>query len=248
MRTHKDTDVRRVLPLVQAPTLVLHRSGDQVERIEAGRYVAAKIPGARLVELAGDDGIPWIGDTDAVLGEIEGFITGAATAQPNSSRRLATVLFTDIVESTGHVVEKGDLAWRRLLAEHDEVVRRQLDRHGGTLVDSAGDGVLATFDGPAMAVRCAHAMMADVRPLGLDLRAGVHVGEVELERGRVRGVAVHIGARLAGLAGPGEVLVSSTVRDLTAGSGLRFDDAGDHELRGIPERWRLYRAGALTPP
>jgi len=248
MRQDKDTDIRQVLPVVQAPTLVLHRTGDRVEQIDAGRYVAAKIPGARFVELPGDDGIPWIGDADAVLDEIETFVAGPSGRPAHPERRLATVLFTDIVGSTEHVVALGDLAWQRRLAEHDEVVQRELARCKGRFVDSAGDGVLATFDGPAAAVRCAHALMRDVRPMGLELRAGVHTGEVEVDGERVRGVAVHIGARLAALAGPGEVLVSATVRDLTAGSGLRFEDAGEHELKGIPDRWRLYRVADITPP
>lgn len=242
MRQHRDTDIRHVLPVVQAPTLVLHRTGDQVEQIASGRYVASKIPGARFVELAGDDGIPWLGDTDAVLEQIETFLTGQPAGGGDSDRRLATVVFTDIVGSTEHVGVLGDAAWQRRLAEHDEAVHRELARHGGRFVDSAGDGVLATFEGPAAAVRCAQAVMRSMEPLGLQLRVGIHTGEVETDREHVRGIAVHIGARVAALAAPGEVLVSSTVRDLTAGSGLHFDDAGEHALKGIAERWRLYRA------
>jgi class 3 adenylate cyclase len=250
MRQHKDTDIRRVLPVVQAPTLVLHRTGDLVEEIASGRYVAEKIPGARFAELAGGDGIPWLGEVDAVLDAVEGFVTGDAGPPPAPGRRLATVLFTDIVGSTEQVVALGDAAWRRRVAEHDRAIRRELAAGGGTFVDAAGDGVLATFDGPAVAVRCAHAIMRAVEPVGVRLRAGVHTGEVELDGDRVRGVAVHIGARVVALADPGEVLVTSTVRDLTVGSGLAYEDAGEHPLKGIPDRWRLYRVadpGAAPP-
>lgn len=248
MRLDKDTDIRQVLPVVQAPTLVLHRTGDQVEDIAAGRYVASKIPGARFVELPGHDGIPWIGDADAVLAEIETFLTGQPAPRAETDRRLATVLFTDIVESTEHVVSMGDAAWQRRLGEHDAIIRRELERRGGRLVDSAGDGVLATFDGPAAAVRCAEAAMREVKPLGLELRAGVHAGEVEIDGDKLRGVAVHIGARVAALAEPGEILVTPTVRDLTAGSGLTFENAGQHRLKGIPEPSQLYRLAANAPP
>ena len=241
MRVHMDTDIRQVLPVVQAPTLVLHRTGDQVEPIEAGRYVASKIPGARFVELAGDDGIPWIGDADAVLREIEAFVTGDAGPRTRTDRRLATVLFTDIVASTEHVVSLGDAAWQQLLTRHDDVVRRELARCDGRFIDSAGDGMLATFEGPAAAIRCAHAIMTGVGAIGLELRAGVHTGEVEVDGDRVRGIAVHLCARIAALAGPGEILVSSTVRDLTAGSGLEFEDAGEHTMKGIPDPSRLHR-------
>jgi class 3 adenylate cyclase/pimeloyl-ACP methyl ester carboxylesterase len=246
MRQNKDTDVRRVLPVVQAPTLVLHRSGDQVEEIDAGRYVASKIPDARFVELAGPDGIPWLGDTGAVLEEVERFVAGLGGSGPTGGRRLATLLFTDIVGSTEHLVSRGDAAWQRLLAEHDAIVRLHIGRRSGRFVDSAGDGVLVMFDGPAAAVQCAHEIMHDLRPLGLEMRAGAHAGEVELGGGRVYGVAVHVGARIGALAGPSEVLVSSVVRDLTAGSGLTFEDAGEHELKGIPDRWRLFRV--VAPP
>jgi len=241
MRQDKDTDVRRVLSVVQAPTLVLHRTGDQVEEINAGRYVASKIPGARFVELAGVDGIPWLGDAGAVLDEVERFVAGLGGSHLTEDRRLATVLFTDIVGSTEHLVSLGDTAWRRRLAEHDAIVRRNIDRRSGRFLGSAGDGVLAMFDGPAAAVRCAQQITDELRPLGLEVRAGAHTGEVELRGGGVHGVAVHIGARIAALAGPSEVLVSSVVRDLTAGSGLTFEDAGEHELKGIPDRWRLFR-------
>lgn len=241
MRNTVDTDIRDVLPLVQAPALVLHRTGDQVEAIEAGRYVASKIPEATFVELPGDDGIPWIGDSEAVLTEIERFVLGAP-ATPGSDRRLATVLFTDIVGSTEKAGALGDRTWRDLLGSHNERVRSQLADHEGTEIDTAGDGFLAMFEGPARAVRCAHGIGDSVRDLGLEIRAGVHTGEVELVDDGVRGIAVHIGARVAALAGPGEVLVSSTVKDLVAGSGLVFEDRGEHTLKGIPDPWHLYAA------
>ncbi len=240
MRNSSDTDIREILPIVRTPTLVLHRVGDQIEPIEAGRYVAAKMPNARLVELAGDDGIPWIGDTEAVLREIRTFLDESVD-HPSTDRRLATVLFTDIVGSTQHAAMVGDVGWSELLGEHHRRTREELDRFEGVEVDAAGDGVLATFDGPARAVRCARAIAERVRDLGIEIRAGVHVGEIERVDTQIRGIAVHIGARVASLAGPGEILVSSTVKDLVAGSGLAFEDRGEHELKGVPDRWRLYR-------
>ena len=241
MRQHKDTDIRQVLPVVQAPTLVLHRTGDQVEDIAAGRYVASKIPDARLIELEGNDGIPWIGDAESVLRGVREFLTGSPGHHPRTDRRLATVLFTDIVGSTDHVVAVGDAAWQETLAQHDAVLRRELSARSGRFVNSAGDGTLATFDGPAAAVHCAQAVMRALAPMGIELRAGIHTGEVEVDGTNIHGVAVHIGARVGALAGPGEILVSSTVRDLTAGSGLVFQDTGEHTLKGIPDPWRLYR-------
>jgi len=233
-------DVRHVLPTVQAPTLVLHRTGDLDSRVDEGRYVAEHIPGARFVELPGDDHVPWI-DADQVVDEIEEFLTGARPA-PEPDRVLATVLFTDIVGSTQRAVELGDRRWRDLLEAHNEAVRAQLERFRGEEVDTAGDGFLATFDGPARAVRAACAIQESVRRLGLELRAGLHTGECELANGKVRGIAVHTGARVAALAEPGEVLVSSTVRDLVAGSGIAFEERGEHELKGVPGTWRLYAA------
>ena len=230
-------DTRKILPTVQAPTLVLHRTGDLDSRIEEGRYVAAHIPGARFVELAGDDHVPWI-DADQVVDEIEEFVTGVRPAR-EPHRVLATVLFTDLVESTRRVAELGDKRWRGLLEAHDTAVRRELDRYDGREVDTAGDGFLATFDGPARAIRAACAIRDSVRALGLELRAGLHTGECELADGKVRGIAVHTGARVAAEAGPGEVLVSSTVRDLVAGSGIAFEERGERELKGIGS-WRLY--------
>ena len=240
MRNSSDTDIREILPIVHTRTLLLHRSGDQIEPIQGARYVAGKMPNARLVELPGDDGIPWLGDSDSVLSEIREFLAQHDARVP-TDRRLGTVLFTDIVGSTELVATLGDAAWRGRLADHDRIARDAIERHGGRPVDSAGDGFLATFEGPAAAVRCGRDIAGAVPALDLRIRAGVHTGEVELEGDKVRGIAVHIGSRICSLAEPGQVLVSSTVKDLTAGSGLVFEDAGEHELKGVPDRWHLYR-------
>jgi pimeloyl-ACP methyl ester carboxylesterase len=234
-----NTSVWDVFPSLQAPTLVLHRTEDPLEPIENARAAAAAIPGARLVELPGAMHYLYE-DADRVVDQIEEFLTGTHRP-PASDRVLATVLFTDIVGSTRKAAEIGDGAWKELLMQHDERVRRQLALYQGIERDTAGDGFFATFDGPARAVRCALAIKDTLRALGLDIRAGVHTGEVELVGDKVAGLSVHTGARIAALAEPGEVLVSSTVKDLTAGSGLGFRDAGEHELRGIPDRWHLYR-------
>ncbi|HEX6330607.1 MAG TPA: adenylate/guanylate cyclase domain-containing protein [Actinomycetota bacterium] len=236
-------DVREILPTVQVPTLLLYRTHDRDVRVEEGRYIAARIPGSRLVELPGVDHLMWTGESGAILDEIETFLTGARRG-PEPDRVLATVLFTDIVGSTERAAALGDRAWRDLLERHHGAVRAQLQRWRGREVDTAGDGFLATFDGPARAVRCAGAIVEAVRELGLEVRAGVHTGEVELAGDEVRGIAVHLGARVAALAHPGEVLVSRTVADLVAGSGLVFLDRGEHELKGIPGRWRVL---ALEP-
>ena len=240
MRTSSETDIRQILPFVRTPTLLLHRVGDQIEPIEGARYMVAKMPNARLVELEGDDGIPWIGDTDAVVREIRTFL-GERVQASTTDRRLVTVLFTDIVGSTERAATLGDAGWAELLREHHGRVREELDGFNGVEVDTAGDGFLATFDGPARAVRCARAIGERLGDLGLEIRAGVHVGEIEQVGKDVRGIAVHIGARITALADPNEILVSSTVRDLVAGSGLTFEDAGEHELKGVPGRWRLFR-------
>jgi pimeloyl-ACP methyl ester carboxylesterase len=238
MRMAFAIDVRDVVPAVKIPTLVLHRAGDLVSHVENGRWLARTIEGARLVELPGADHAPFI-DADEILDEIQEFLTGVREpAEPD--RILATVLFTDIVGSTDRARELGDRRWRDLLERHNEVVRRDLDRFRGHEVDTAGDGFFATFDGPARAIRCARSVVDDVRALGLDVRAGLHTGECELSGSAVRGIAVHTGARVASMAAPGEVLVSSTVRDLVAGSGIEFADRGAHELKGIPGEWRLY--------
>jgi class 3 adenylate cyclase len=238
-RMNTDIDTRSVLPSIAAPTLVLARSGDRSVSAEEGRWIAGQIPRARYVELPGADHLPWTGDTDGLLDEVEVFLTGVRRA-PDLDRRLATVLFTDIVGSTARAAALGDRTWHDLLEEHHARVRRELERFGGHEVDTAGDGFFATFDGPARAVRCACAIGAQVRELGLEVRAGVHTGEVQMTDGTVRGLAVHIGARVAAAAGPGEVLVSSTVKDLVAGSGLRFRDHGRAQLPGVPGEWQLY--------
>ncbi|HEU4979218.1 MAG TPA: adenylate/guanylate cyclase domain-containing protein [Solirubrobacteraceae bacterium] len=240
-------DVRSVLGSVQAPTLVVHRTGDRVARVDAGRALAAAIPGARFAEMPGEDHAFWFGDFDPILDEMEEFLTGARRgAEPD--RVLATVLFTDIAGSTERAAELGDAAWRGVLERHDALVRESVAAHGGRIVKHIGDGMLATFDGPARAVRCAEALTAGVRALGVELRAGVHTGECEVIGDDVGGMAVHIGARVSAQAGPGEVLVSQTVKDLVVGSGLAFAARGEHELKGVPGTWRLYALGEEAEP
>jgi class 3 adenylate cyclase len=238
-----ETDVRHVLPVVRVPTLLLHSIGDRALDVRGSRYMAERIPGAKLVELPGRDHLPWGEDADQILDEIEEFLTGVRHG-PEPDRVLATILFTDIVGSTEKAAALGDRRWRDLLDGHHRVVRLELGRYRGREVDTAGDGFLATFDGPARAVRCASAVTEGVRALGLDVRAGLHTGEIELHGDKVSGLAVHIGARVAAAAGPGEVLVSSTVKDLVAGSGLRFQDRGSQALKGVPGEWHLF---ALEP-
>jgi class 3 adenylate cyclase/pimeloyl-ACP methyl ester carboxylesterase len=234
----EDTDVRDLLPSVRVPTLVLHRAEEFIP-VECAHYLAEHIEGARLVVLPGMDHIPFYGNAEGYAEEIEEFLTGARHA-PSIDRVLTTVLFTDIVGSTERAATLGDARWRELVARHDETVRAQLARHRGHEIKTTGDGFLATFDGPARAIRCAHAVTEDVRPLELTVRAGLHTGECELVGEDVRGMAVNIGARIGALAEAGEVLVSSTVKDLVAGSGIAFEDAGEHELKGVPDRWRLF--------
>lgn len=237
-------DLRGVLSAISAPTLVLHRS-EEIFPIEAAREIASRIRGARLVELPGRDHMPWFGDADAYVDEIEDFLTGTRAAS-QADRVLATVLVTDIVGSTELAAALGDGAWRALLARHDELVRAELRRYGGREVKQTGDGFLLTFDGPARAIRCAHAILAGTRDrLGLEVRAGVHTGEVDLVEGDVRGVAVHIAARVGALAGPGEALVSSTVRDLVIGSDLELEERGRTTLKGVPGQWSLFRAAGF---
>ena len=235
---NSEIDVRPVLPTIRVPTLVLHRTGDRDSHADEGRYIADHIRAARFVELPGDDHIVSI-DPDEIVDEVQEFLTGARPV-PETERVLATVLFTDIVASTERAAELGDRRWRELLERHNGVVRRELDRFRGREVETAGDGFLATFDGPARAIRCARAITDAMGDLGLELRAGLHTGECELMGDKVAGVAVHTGARVAAEALPGEVLVSGTVKDLVAGSGLEFEDRGSHELRGVPGEWRLY--------
>ena len=239
LRMNTQIDVRAVLPTIRVPVLVLQRVGDRDVNVEEGRWIAAQIPGAKYVELPGDEHLIWAGDVDAVVDEVEEFVTGRRPP-PHSDRVLATVLFTDIVGSSERAAELGDRAWRELLGAHHAAVRRQLAHFQGREVDTAGDGFLATFDGPARAVRCGSAIRDAIDELGLELRAGLHTGEVEFADKEVAGIAVHTGARVAALAQPGEILVSSTVKDLVAGSGLEFEDRGSHELKGVPGEWRLY--------
>jgi class 3 adenylate cyclase len=239
-RIWHEIDVRPVLPTIRVPTLVLHRVDDPSMNVMGGREVGRMIPGSRFVALAGRDSYPWAGDQDAVLDEVEEFLTGVRHA-PRADRVLATVLFTDIVGSTEKAAAMGDDPWSDLLSRHHERVRAELEGFRGHEIAAAGDGFLATFDGPARAVQCARAIADGVHDLGIEIRAGVHTGEIEIVGEDVRGIAVHIGARVSALARPSEVLVSSTVKDLVAGSGLRFEDAGEHELKGVPDRWRLYR-------
>jgi class 3 adenylate cyclase len=243
LRMNLDVDITGVLPLIRVPTLVMYRAEIEVLDVRTGRYLAEHIPGARLVELPGRDFAPQLGDPDRFFAELESFlqevVKGEAwEAEPD--RVLATVLFTDIVDSTARAAELGDRAWRQLLQQHHETVRSQLGRFRGKEMDTAGDGFFATFDGPARAIRCAFAIQDTVRELDLEVRAGLHTGECELVDGKAGGIAVHIGARVASLAEPGEVLVSGTVKDLVSGSGIEFEDRGEHKLKGISDAWRLF--------
>ena len=238
-----DIDVRAILPTIHVPTLVIHRHGDRVVSRHAGQELAEQIPSARYVELPGIDHLPWAGDSEGVLGEIEEFLTGAR-AVPEADRVLATVMFTDIVGSTERAAEAGDARWRELLAAHQAAVRRELGRFRGREVKTLGDGSLATFDGPARAVRCGRAIVEAARAQGVDVRIGLHCGEVEVMGEDVGGIAVHIAARVGALAGGGEVLVSSTVKDLVAGSEISFADRGAKQLKGVPDEWRLFAAAS----
>jgi class 3 adenylate cyclase len=234
-----EIDVRDVLSSIRVPTLVMHRTDDLDVNLEEGRFIASQISGAKFVELEGRDHFVFAGDQDSVLDEIQEFLTGARPI-PEPHRALLTILFTDIVGSTELTADLGDAKWRDLLARHNTMVRRELQRFRGVEVDTAGDGFFATFDGPARAAQCAIAIRDEARSLGLEVRAGVHTGECEFDGPKVRGIAVNIGARIAGMADPGQVLVSSTVRDLTAGSGLAFEDFGEHQLKGVPDPWHLF--------
>jgi class 3 adenylate cyclase len=232
-------DVRHVLPSIRVPTLVAHRRDDTFINFEHALYFAEQIPGARLLELEGSDSLFSIGDSEAFLGEVEEFLTGARHER-EPDRMLATVLFTDICRSTERAAELGDARWRELLERHDGLVRGALERHRGREVKRTGDGFLATFDGPARAIRCAASIAEGVHQLGIEIRSGLHTGECEVMNGDVGGLAVHIGARVMGAAGPSEVLVSSTVKDLVVGSGIDFEDRGHRELKGVPGEWRLF--------
>jgi class 3 adenylate cyclase len=238
-----EVDVRSILPSVRVPCLVQHRRTDDRVPIEAGRAMAAAIPGARLIEYPTGDHAFWTGDTEALLGDIEEFVTGERNAGADELERvLATVLFTDIVDSTSSAVALGDKSWRSLLDRHDSLARQMIDRHRGRLVKSTGDGILATFDGPGRAVRCALALSGAAGEIGVRLRAGLHTGEIEMRGSDVGGVAVHAAARVMSESGPGEVLVSRVVTDLVAGAGLKFADRGPHDLKGLPGRWDLFAA------
>lgn len=234
-----DLDIRAVLPTIQAPTLVLQRVGDRIVPRDQAHYLAQTIPGARLVELSGDDHIPFLGEPDAIVDEIEEFLTGVRPA-PDADRVLATVLFTDIVGSTERQAALGDRAWGQVVLAHHGVVREALARWRGVENDTAGDGFYATFDGPARAIRCALEVADRVRDLGIQVRAGVHTGECDLIEGKCAGISVSVGARIAAAAEPSQVLVSQTVRDLVAGSGIAFEDRGVHGLKGIADPWRLF--------
>ncbi len=242
--TH-DIDVRAILPAIRVPTLVLHRTGDRRVDVGGSRYLAREIPNAKYVELPGDDHLVWVGDSDAVVEEVEDFLTGARHPA-ESNRVLATVMFTDMVESTRRAAQLGDARWRSLITEHDRLVRGEIARFRGREVDRRGDGFIAIFDGPARAIQCALTIVQRAHELGIQIRAGLHTGEIDLIESGIAGIAVHVAARVESLAGPDEVLVSSTVRDLVAGSGLAFSDQGRHELKGVPGTWQVMRVESQT--
>jgi pimeloyl-ACP methyl ester carboxylesterase len=241
-RMNSEINATHALPSIHVPTLVIAREEDVDFRIDQARDMASRIAGAKLVELPGSEHFPWVGDPDAIVNEVEQFVVALGVEEAELDRALATVLFTDVVGSTEKAAELGDRRWKELVEEHHRRVRGQLARYRGVEVDTAGDGFFATFDGPARAVRCARSIVDAVAPLALEVRAGVHTGEVETIDGKVGGMAVVIGARVGASAGPSDVLVSQTVKDLVAGSGLVFEDAGERELKGVPDRWKLYRA------
>ena len=243
LRMNTQIDIRHLLPSIHVPTLILHRKDDRDANVEEGRWIASQIPNARFVELAGEDHLPWIGDSDAVVDEVQEFLTGTRSSK-ESNRVLATVLFTDIVGSTEHAARLGDRGWREMLDAHHAIARKALERFRGREVKTVGDAFIATFDGPARAMRCACAIRDGVAQLGIQIRAGIHTGEIELHGHDIAGIAVHIAARVIAAARPGEVLVSSTVKDLSAGSGIAFADRGSHALKGVPDEWRLFEVMA----
>lgn len=245
LRMQTEVDIRQVLPAIRTPTLVLQRREDVYRDPGNSRYLAEHISGATYVEVPGREHLVYLGDQDAIVDEVEEFLTGARRG-PGSSRVLATLLFTDIVGSTERASDLGDEKWLELLAAHHSVLRQEIERFRGREVATAGDGFLATFDGPARAVQCALAAGDALRPLGLEIRAGLHTGEIEMVGNDISGIAVHIAARIASEAEAGEVLVSATVKDLVAGSGLHFQDRGSHALKGVPQEWRLYAATSAT--
>jgi len=236
----REIDIRDLLPTIRVPTLVVYRTAD-LTHAAGSRYLGAHLHGAKVVELPGDEYFPYLGDQDAILDEIEEFLTGVRPAHV-PDRALATVLFTDIVSSTQRADALGDDEWTRVLDQHDILAADEVDRHRGRRIKTTGDGMLATFDGPARAVRCAQTICKAVESLGIEVRAGLHTGEIELRGDDIGGIAVHIGQRVSALAGPGETLVSSTVKDLVAGSGITFADRGAHVLKGVPDEWRVFVA------
>ncbi|MEH2539480.1 MULTISPECIES: adenylate/guanylate cyclase domain-containing protein [unclassified Bradyrhizobium] len=242
IRMNSEIDIRPILPSIQVPTLIVHREGDANVNVEAGRFLANQIPNAKYVELPGNDHLLWVGNTERVVDEVEEFLTGSRHI-PEPDRVLATVLFTDIVGSTKRAEAIGDRAWHDLLDRHNEIVRREILHHRGREVKTTGDGFLITFDGPARSIRCSLAITEAVEDLGLQVRAGLHTGEIEMTDNDLSGIAVHIASRIAAMAQPGQVLVSSTVRDLVAGSNIRFRDEGSHRLKGLEESVRLFAAG-----
>ncbi len=245
MKMNREIDATHVLPSIQCPTFVLHRAGDRVVRVEAGRSLAESIPNAKYLELNGDDHMPFVGDVDPVVDEIQEFLTGVRPV-PGADRVLATMLFTDIVGSTATTADVGDKRWKQLLDDYYSTARRELDRFRGREIKTTGDGLLATFDGPARGIRCAAAVNESALSLGIETRSGLHTGECELMGDDIAGLAVDIGARVSSEAKSGEVLVSSTVKDLVAGSGLEFDDRGPHTLKGVPGEWRLFALAGGT--
>ena len=238
MGLNLEIDTRPALAAIRVPALVIHRRDDMALPVANGRWLAEHIAGAQYVEVDGQDHVPWMGDQDAFLDPMEEFLCG--THHREIDRVLATVLFTDIVDSTGTAAKLGDRRWGAVLDAHDVLAAREVTRHGGRIVKTTGDGLLATFDGPARAIRCARVLTEELAKQGVEIRAGLHTGEVELRGDDVGGIAVHIGARVEAAASPGEILVSRTVKDLVAGSGIGFADRGIHSLKGVPEEWQLY--------
>jgi len=241
LRMNTEIDIRAILPTIRVPTLVIHRTGDQVAKVEEGRWLAKQITGARFVELPGNDHLSWVGDQNTVLSEIQEFLTGSRPIL-ESDRILSTLLFTDIASSTELVAEMGDREWQDLLDQHHTMVRRELSRFRGKEIDTAGDGFFATFDGPARAIRCAQNIVEGGNQLGIKIRAGLHTGEIEVNGPQISGIALHIGARVSAISNPGEVLVSSTLKNLVAGSHIHFLDRGTHILKGVPGDWHLFSA------
>ena len=241
LRMNTQIDIRGVLPAIHVPTLIIHRTGDQDAKVEGARWMAQRITGAKYIELPGDDHLPWTGDQDSILDEIQEFLTGERP-EPDITRVLTTILFTDIVESTERAHELGDPQWKQVLEKHDRICKQKLDQFRGRLIKSTGDGVHATFDGPGRGIACAKGIIRDAQAIGLQIRAGLHTGECEIRGDEVEGIAVHLAARVAALAAPEQVFVTRTVRDLVSGSGIEFEDHGTHQLKGFPEAWQLFVA------